>query len=487
MKRSTGLLIGLAVLVVGLIGTALGLKAWLPGYIERRVVAEARARGIELQPGTIAFGWQWVQLTGAGAKLIGAPGFEAKLGLVDVQLVSFEPSLVQLSDVQVGVSGSLPRVLLELGEWTKNNPRAFDAPLVASRVQLSVSEAPAEAPWLAVSGGFLTRTEFGGAFSAQSCKLSGFELGKVGAGFAKTGGDVSIGFGDQRAQAAPLRLDASVDAQGAGKLKLALTPTKIGLLGKGLGIPLPLPDVIVSSDVELALPAGALQGGEVTGKLRSSLKGFVPPHPPELDGFVFGDETTFDTDLRVDAARNLVTLTNSRVKAARFELSGGGTVRRQGLLARLELLLHGALPCDALAGAAAESRLGKLLGRASGKQGRRAAEALIGGQVTVEVGIDATTQDLQNAQLTQKIGVGCGLRPLALSELLALTPNAKELQAIGDEVGRKLEGIGKDLGLPPVPTSLTLPQLPTFPLGEPATKPTGTAKKKEVAAPVPSG
>jgi hypothetical protein len=215
----------LGIIVVGLIGIAVGLKVYVPRYIEQRVVAEARARGIDLTPGSISFGLHWVQLAGANAKLIGAPAFEAKLGLVDVQLESFEPTLVQLSDVQIGVSGSLPRVLLELGEWAKNNPRAFEAPVVASRIELRVAEAPAEAPWLAVSNGFLTRTAFGAAFSAQSCKLSGLELGRVGAGFAQTGGDVSIGFGDQRAQAAPLRLDASVDAKGAGKLHLVLTPT----------------------------------------------------------------------------------------------------------------------------------------------------------------------------------------------------------------------------------------------------------------------
>ena len=487
MKRSRGLLISLGIIVVGLIGIAVGLKVYVPRYIEQRVVAEARARGIDLTPGSISFGLHWVQLAGANAKLIGAPAFEAKLGLVDVQLESFEPTLVQLSDVQLGVSGSLPRVLLELGEWAKNNPRAFEAPVVASRIELRVAEAPAEAPWLTVSNGFLTRTAFGAAFSAQSCKLSGFELGKVGAGFAQTGGDVSIGFGDQRAQAAPLRLDASVDAKGAGKLHLVLTPTKLGLLGKGLGIPLPLPEVIVSSDVELAFPAAVLQGAEITGKLRSSLKGFIPPHPPELDGFVFGDETTFDSELVIDGQRNGVTLTSSRVKAGKFELHGGGTVRREGLAARAELLLKGALPCDALAGAAAESRLGQLLGRASGKQGKRAAQALIGGTVAVEVGIEATTKDLANAKLTQKIGMGCGLRPLSLSELLALTPNARDLQAIGDEVGRKLEGIGKELGLPPVPTSLTLPTLPPLPLGEAAGQPREPAKKKELAAPAPSG
>lgn len=482
MKRSSGLLLALGIVILGVIGVVIGLNVYLPRYIEKRVVAEAAARGIELTPGEIGFGWQWVQLTGATAKLVGAPGFEAKLGLVDVQLQSFEPATVQLSDVRVGVSGSLPRVLLELGEWAKNHPLAFEAPVVASRVHVQVAEQPASAPWLELDGGLLTRTVVGAAFSAQSCKLSGFELGKVGAGFALTGGDVSIGFGDQSAQAAPLRLDASVDARGAGKLRIVLTPTKIGLLGKGLGIPLPLPDVIVSSEVDLELPANVLDGGEVTGQLKSALKGFVPPHPPELDGFVFGDVTTFDTKLRVDAKRERVTLTDSKVKAARFELTGGGSVVRQGLDAEVSLELKGTLPCDALAGAAVESRLGQLLGRVSGKQGKKTALAVVRGDVSVVVGIQANTKDLANAKLAQKIGVGCGLRPLSLGELIALTPSAKDLQAIGDEVGKKVEAIGKDLGLPPVPSSLRIP-IPPLPQ---LSLPDAPSKQKDLAAPAAS-
>jgi hypothetical protein len=485
-------LLALGIVVVGVIGIVVGLYLWLPGYVERRVVAEAKARGIELTPGEVGFGMEWVQLSGATAKLIGAPSFEAKLGLVDVELKDFQPLRVELTDVQVGVSGTLPRVMLELGEWTKNHPEAFAAPLVASKVSVKVADAPAIAPWLELAGGVLTRTLAGGAFSAQSCRLSGFELGKVGAGFTKTGGDVSIGFGDQQAQAAPLRLDASVDAKGAGKMSVVLTPTKLGLLGKGLGIPLPLPEVIAAGHVELQFPANVVDGGVVSGKLSSSLKGFVPPHPPELDGFVFGDLTTFDTDLSVDATRNRVTLTNSKVKAAKFELAGGGIIERQGLDASVDIDLKGALPCDALAGAAAESRLGQLLGRVSGKQGKRTALAIVRGDVSVEVGIKASTKDLLNAKMTQKIGVGCGLRPLSLAELLALTPNAKDLQAIGNEVGKKLEDIGKDLGLPPVPSGLTLPPLPPLPQIQlqpaPATtKPSTGTKQKGLAAPAPSG
>jgi hypothetical protein len=279
-----------------------------------------------------------------------------------------------------------------------------------------------------------------------------------------------------------------------------LTPTKLGLLGQGFGIPLPLPDVIAAGKVELAFPAGldgtALTGAhsipertqaELTGKLSASLTGFIPPHPPELDGFVFGDVTTFDTDLHVDNARNRVTLSNAKVKAGKFELIGGGSVAKDGLNAKVDLDFKGTLPCDALAGAATESRLGQLLGRVSGKQGKRTALAIVRGDVSVEVGVKADTQDLANAKLTQKIGVGCGLRPLSLGELIALTPNAKDLQAIGNEVGKKLEGIGKDLGLPPVPSGLALPPLPSFPLVDPKAAPAPAAAQKKVAAPTPSG
>ncbi|HEY6077648.1 MAG TPA: hypothetical protein VIW29_02530, partial [Polyangiaceae bacterium] len=287
------------------------------------------------------------------------------------------------------------------------------------------------------------------------------------------------------AQAAPLRLDASLDATGAGKMLVVLTPTKLGLLGQGLGIPLPLPDVIASGDVELALPPG-LTGGEVKGKLRSSLKGFVPPHPPELDGFVFGDLTTFDTDLSLDATRDRVSLTNAKLQAGKFQLTGGGSIVRQGPSATVDVLLKGTLPCDALAGAAAESRLGQLLGRASGRQGKRTALSIVRGDVSVEVGIQGNSLDLLHAKLTQKIGIGCGLRPLSLPELLALTPNDKELQDIGKELGHKLEDIGKELGLPPVPSGLALPPLPPLPsLQPPPAAP--PKRKKELSPPAPSG
>ncbi len=485
MKRNHGPLVALGIVVLGLMASALGGSLLLPRYIEARVVAEAKTRGIQLTPGELSFGWQWLQLSSASVRLIGAPSIEVKLGLVDFELKGAKPVRIELSDVQAGVSGSLPRVLLELGEWTRNYPEAYALPIVASRVSVSVAEVAAGAPWLEVSGGFLTRTVAGAAFSAESCRLSGFELGKVGAGFSKLGSGVSIGFGDQSAQAAPLRLDASMDANG-GLLGIALTPTKLGLLAKGLGLLLPLPEVVASGKVELRFPPGEL-GGEAKGNVAASLQGFVPPHPPELDGFVFGDVTTFDAELLLDAGRNRVTLSNAAVKAGKFVLIGEGSIVRDGQDAGIDLELKGVLPCDALAGAAAESRLGQLLGRVSGRSGKRAAQALIGGQVSVQISVHARMNALLDAQLTQKIGVGCGLKPLTLQELLRLTPNARDLQGIGNEVGKQLEDLGRDLGLPRVPDRLTLPSLPALPpLLAPKKKDLDPGKKLEPPAPIPS-
>ena len=79
------------------------------------------------------------------------------------------------------------------------------------------------------------------------------------------------------------------------------------------------------------------------------------------------------------------------------------------------------------------------------------------------------------------------MRPLSLAELIALTPNAKDLQGIGKEVGKKLDDLGKELGLPPVPSGLALPPLPNLQLVDPKAAPADTAPEKKLAAPAPSG
>ena len=55
MKRTQGPLIALLIIVTGVVAILVGLKLLLPGYVETRVVAEAKARGIAVEKGV--FPW----------------------------------------------------------------------------------------------------------------------------------------------------------------------------------------------------------------------------------------------------------------------------------------------------------------------------------------------------------------------------------------------------------------------------------------------
>src|SRR5690606_24932783 len=99
--------------------------------------------------------------------------------------------------------------------------------------------------------------------------------------------------------------------------------------------------------------------------------------------------------------------------------------------AKIDLDLRGNLPCDSLAGAAAESELGKVLGKTLGKMAGQAAKKVIGGSVAVRVRIDADTRDLPGAKVTPSIGIGCGLKQLKIDiELPKLPPLPSGIPAL---------------------------------------------------------
>jgi hypothetical protein len=190
------------------------------------------------------------------------------------------------------------------------------------------------------------------------------------------------------------------------------------------------------------MPKGR-DAGVVTGDLSATLDGYIPPHPRELDGFVFGKVTTFDTKLSVSEQRERVDLSESKVVAGAFQLKGSGSVVREKDHGRILLTLGGNLPCDALAGATADSYLGKAFGGLAGQVAKR----LVGGSVGVTVKVDASTDDLPAAKVTREIGIGCGLKPLSIGGL----------------------DLSK-LRIPPMPSSLPplpsgLPPLPKLELG----------------------
>ena len=318
------------------------------------------------------------------------------------------------------ITGSITNVGLELSEWTKAHPGAYSLPLSAKNVHASFVEPSGTPPWLEVSDGQLSHTASGGLFAAQYCRFLGLDLGKVGAGFAREASAIALGFGEADLGRAPFRVEVSPNLA-TPTATFTMSPMSAERLAKPLGIALPMAGVLVSSVTTLAFPTGAL-AGSLTGSTSVTLKGYVPPHPLELDGFIFGDTTTFDSKFAIPAIRDRIVLSEARLKAGRFERHGDGLLTRAPDHSQATLTLSGQLPCSALAATEAESRLSKTIGSQLAANFRVLALQLVNGSISVGLKVSADTRNLAAARIDRSIGVGCGLHPLSLADLAKIAP-----------------------------------------------------------------
>jgi len=488
-----------AILGALLLGAAaIVLLVLLPRYVERKVLSAAEAQGVSLTPEGISFGWGWVQVTQVKVTLDKVRTVEMQIGRIDVALDGQTPLSIDLTNVDGLVVGSLTNVGLELSEWTKSHPSAYSLPLSAKNVHVSFVEPAGTPPWLEVSGGELTRTKNGGVFAAQHTRFVGVDLGRVGAGFAHEASTIALGFGEADLSKAPFRVEVSPGGA-TPTARFVLAPTPAERLAKPFGLGLQVSGVVVSSETTIAFAplrgsrsaSDGAAAGIISGLTNVTLKGWVPPHPFELDGFIFGDTTTFDTKFTLPSTRDRITLSDSRLKAGKFELTGDGLISRGSDHSEATLRLGGDLPCSALAGVQAESRVGKLLGATLAGKAGKLAEKLVGGTVHVGLELSADTRQLSAARVNRTIGVGCGLHPLSLAELSKLLGTdvnelLKSLPALPADLTNLpgLSGIPSNLpplpsGIPALPTALptTLPQLPNLGL------PTLTPPPKASAAP----
>jgi len=465
-----------AALLLG--GAAIGLFVLLPRYVEGKVLSTAEAQGVTLKPESISFGWGWVQLTQVKVNLDRVRTVEMQVGRIDVALDGLVPSSIDLTNVDGVVIGSITNVGLELSEWTNAHPGAYSLPLSAKNVHVRFVEPAGTPPWLEVTGGELTRTKSGGVFAAQHTRFMGVDLGTVGAGFAREASSIALGFGETDLSRAPFRVEVSPNGP-APTARFELAPTSAERLAKPLGLGVLVSGVVVSSVTTITFASGAEEGA-ISGLTNVTLKGYIPPHPFELDGFIFGDTTTFDTKFTLPKTRDRITLTESRLKAGKFELQGDGLLSRASDHSEATLNLSGELPCSALAGVEAESRLAKLLGSQLANKAGKLAEKLVAGSVRVGLKLSADTRNLSAAKIERTIGVGCGLHPLSLAELSKLLPPEmnellKTLPALPSDLSN-LPGLSSlPSSLPPLPSGIPalpsgLPRLPN--LGLPTSIPT---------------
>jgi ADP-dependent NAD(P)H-hydrate dehydratase / NAD(P)H-hydrate epimerase len=500
------LLLGLAALLV-LGGAGITLTVLLPSWVRAKVLSTAQAEGVTLEPRDIAFGWGWVQITQTKATLDHVRSVAIQVGRIDVALDGLTPTSIELSNVDGQVLGSLTNVGLELSEWTQSYPAAYALPLSAKNVHAAFVDQAGAAPWLDVAGGTLTHTTSGGVFAAEHARFLGVDWGKVGAGFSRQNSAIALGFGEADLGRAPFRVEVSLTPP-TPTAKFTLAATAAERLAKPLGVAVPVQGVVVSAEITLAFAnpgRGAAANEAIQGTLNVTLKGYVPPHPFELDGFIFGDTTTFDGKFTVPPLRDRVTLSEAHLEAGAFELRGSGLIVRSSDRSQANLTLSGQLPCSALASVEANSRVSKILGSELGARAGQFAEKLSNGSVAIGLTVAADTANLAAAKVERTIGIGCGLRPLTWAELGKVVPLPPDVNALL----QSLPTLPLDLsnlpalaalpsGLPPLPSgapvlpvglpqrppNLGLPALPAFPTTAPAPQPAAASIGK--AGPKPA-
>jgi ADP-dependent NAD(P)H-hydrate dehydratase / NAD(P)H-hydrate epimerase len=460
MTTSRGKILRILLLLsaLGLIGAVVAALLLAKPFMLRTAHAQAREHGFELEVGQLDWGIGWVELRSTRFSLIGVSGIHGSADRIQIELSLLKPKRIRAEKVDVQVQGSIAIVAVEFSEWTKSYPSAYRLPAEAVGVAVSWRSSQAGAPWLAIRDGVIRPAKDGGLFQASDAKLAGFSLGRIGAGWTAEQSTIALGFGETEVERAPIR--ASIHhASDPPSGEIMLLQTELSKLADPFGVQIPLENVSASGEAKLVFQRGRADG-VVDGSFKSRLHGYVPPHPRELDGFVFGDVTSFDSKFEISEDRTRATLTESTVTAGAFKLVGGGAILRHSDHATINLDLRGSLPCDSLASAAAESQLGQMLGSALGKLAGRAAKDLVGGSVAVRVKIDADSRDLPNAKVTRTIGIGCGLKPLKLDlDLGKLPPLPRGLPPLPS-------------GLPPIPSGWPqlpsgLPPPPKFPLPVP--------------------
>jgi hypothetical protein len=386
--------IPVALLAVGLLGYGPILRFF--------VRQKAAGLGVELEFDDMertAGGWK---LEGARARLAGVRGLRARAMGVRVGTSWFSVTSVDADRVHVTVEGAVTERLPELAAWSKDHPDVYRLPGSGSDIHVEWRARADASPWLTLTGGFLQSTRKAGRFTAAAGTMAGAPMGQVSADWTVDASE-RIAIGVKDSHGGSLLTVAVRAGDDPPRAEIALGPIKLGALGAAAGLSISSP-ATASGKAELTL-AGRGAGRTIDGHAELHLHGFLPPHPKELNGIVFGKETSIASKLHVGEDGARIDLSDLVVRAGRLELKGGGTVERAGDHAIAKIEIGGPISCAELAGSAAREDLGGALGGLVGEVARRA----ITGSAVVSVAIEADSRDLGAVKMHPKVGIGCSV------------------------------------------------------------------------------
>jgi hypothetical protein len=404
VNKKTRMLIALVLPILVILGAAAVYWGSEP-LIRSIVVSKVKAFGVGVEPEHCDLGFGWVRLRDVRLSLDGVPGLTATVERATIDWRGLSPSRVEARGLSLSLQGSAVDLLIDGGQWAQRYAPLLSFPVVADDVKVVWSESPSALPWLTMDKGRIVPASGGAHLTSGETNVMGISVGPVGVVWETVPKTITLGFGHVDPSRALLRMDIDRSTGGA---KVVLRQTALRKISLSLGVELPMgADVWVEGSAELWLGKHGFSD-EIQGVAEIRLRGYVPPHPRELDGIVVGDTTVFETSFRMTAERRQVVLEKSRLVAGAFMLQGGGLIDRKGDHAQITMSMSGDIACTALVKSAVMSRLGKGWAGLVADAARRA----LAGSVRVAVKVSADSRKLTEAKVHHDVGFGCTVRLL---------------------------------------------------------------------------
>lgn len=490
--RTVGLFVAILALGVLMLGAAAsGAYLVARQIVKTTVVAYGRALGYALDPAEVRFGLNFVQLIDVRFVALEIPGVSGTMRRVTIDLAGASPKAVQLTGVVVNATGEPT----EIANGALRNYRRIwqpQGPLGSAPVlptlkwnQLAVNLAPNNPLIPAVSVTELTLTantdpqheEY--FVTTATTRVGSLEFGPLDLCVLHDGERFELGRG-RELQTSPWRLFYR-SLPTSDEVRVSFQPVELlSLLGQ-LGAATPLDDLKTTKVQGQFDAVRDTTSGRTSGTLELGLSGFTPPYPPELKGYHFDDRSTARAKFELDALFKTLELHGIELKTGELSLIGHGRIDREPHSARVRLELSTQLDCVTLARGWATQQLSGDFGRWSVKNAPKA----IRGAVSVKVQIDAVSDQIGRAKIAKTIGIGCGLRPLSLVEVMNLGLPPMPDAATVERLMKQFPTSTLSSGLPKLP-NLVPPLLPLpTPFGtssKSSSKPKGTAAGKATTA-----
>jgi hypothetical protein len=443
-KNASALRVLAALLIVGcfaLGGTLAGAVLYVRHVFQTTLTKTAQAAGLKLTLGDVNYGLGFIQLFNCHFDLVQVPGVSGNIKRIDVDLAGTSASKLLFSGLTVYAKGEPLELYRSLSKYAtdlkqlKLDSSPDSTPPVVELKHLEI-HATLNHPVLSnldVTELHLNR-DVGAAkdqttLTTATSRINNVEVGPLAFVFRNQEHQLELGWG-KTLEESSWTLVYRDGTDGTG-LAVAVKPMELGSLLTRLGQTAPL-DSYAKASLGGTLSAHLdPESAKLTGKLSVSLTGIVPPLPEELKGYTFKNQTELLASFESDVLFTNTEITVLQLNNGAVRLLGNGQIERTGMTARLRADLSTQLDCGTLAQGYTSDALG---GSNLGQWAQRAAAKSMRGSVAVRVQLDADSANLADAKVVKKIGVGCGLKPLSVVELLALglppPPDAKTAERV---------------------------------------------------------